>query len=142
VKALYLETSALAQAYLEGRPDVLAALHSARRGCRVFSSALTELEVRRALLRAEREREVSAAEAARALSAVLRLLQHVDVLPLAAPVLARAGDVFPVPLRALDAIHVATALLIHQRREVEEMVMFSRDHRVRDNAVALGMQVA
>lgn len=84
---------------------------------------------------------MSAAEAARALSAVLRLFQHVDVVPLAAPVLARAGDVFPGHLRTLDAIHVATALLIHQRREVEEMVMFSRDHRVRDNAVALGMQV-
>ncbi|HZN92099.1 MAG TPA: type II toxin-antitoxin system VapC family toxin [Myxococcales bacterium] len=142
MKALYLETSALAQAYLEDRPEVHAALHSARRGCRVYTSQLTEVEVRRALLHAQREGEVSAADAAKALGAVLRLLQHVDVMPLTHAVLARAGDAFPSPIRSLDAIHVATAVLVHQRREVEEMVMFSRDNRVRDNASALGMQLA
>jgi predicted nucleic acid-binding protein len=142
VKALYLETSALGQAFLEDDQAVHAAFHSARRGCRLHTSALTELELRRALLRAQRDRHVSAGDAAKALGAVLRLLQHADVVPLGPAVLARAGDVFPLPLRSLDAIHLATAVLLHQRREVEQVVMFSRDNRVRDNATALGMQLA
>ena len=142
MKALYLETSAVAQAYVEQDPKVYEVLHQARRGHRLYTSALTELELRRTLLRAQQERAFSAAEAADTLAGVLALFQNVDVLPISAAVLARAGDAFPHHIRSLDAIHVATAVLVHQRREVKEMVMFSRDNRVRDNASALGMQLA
>jgi predicted nucleic acid-binding protein len=141
VKALYLETSALVQAYVEEAEDVYAALHGARRGRKVCTSALTEVELRRAIHRMQHETKLSNKEAADTLGVVLQLLQHVALLPLGEAVLARAGDHFPHQIRSLDAIHVATALVLHQRREVEEVVMFSRDRRVRENAAALGLRL-
>lgn len=142
MKVLYLETSALARAYVEGEAASLDALARARIGRRLYTSALTELEVRRAILRLRQEKELSQRAAADILATVLQLLQQVDVVPLGPAVLARAGDVFPLHVRSLDALHLATAVLIHQRREVEEVVVFSRDNRVRENAAALGMVLA
>lgn len=142
MKALYLETSALVQAYVENEAEIHAVLHSARRGRKLYTSALTELEVRRAILRLQHEARLTRTAAAETPADVLQLLQHAAVVPVGQAVLARAGDVFPLPLRSLDAVHVATAVLLHQRREVEQVVMLSRDKRVRDNAAALGMQLA
>lgn len=141
MKALYLETSALARAYVEKDVEVHEALQRARRGCQLFTSALTEVEMRRAVLRLLGGGKLSSGEAAAALGDVLKLLAHADVLPLGQAVLARAGDVFPGNLRSLDALHVATAVLV-QHAGAEQVVMFSRDNRVRQNAAALGMVLA
>ena len=140
MKALYLETSAVARAYMEEEAATLKALEQARNGRQLYTSALTEVELRRAIIRLGDK--LSARTAAAMLRNVLQLLQHADVVPLGPAVLARAGDVFPLNVRSLDALHLATAVLLHQRREVEEVVMFSRDNRVRDNAAALRMQLA
>ncbi len=52
----------------------------------------------------------------------------------------RAGQAFPKePVRALDAIHLATALLVGA--EQPDLVMLSLDPRVRRNAEALGFRV-
>jgi uncharacterized protein len=134
VRALYLETSAVARAYLEQEPHALEALQRAQVGRQLFTSALMEVELRRAVLRLRAAPSV--------LQNVLELLHQVDVVPLGPAVLARAGDVFPLNVRSLDAIHLATAVILHQDHEVEEVVMFSRDKRVRDNATALGLQLA
>lgn len=120
--------------YLEQEEAALAALQQARIGRQLYTSALTEVELRRTILRLRSAPVV--------LQNVLQLLHQVDVVPLGPAVLARAGDVFPHHVRALDALHLATAVLLHQDREVEEVVMFSRDQRVRDNAEALGLQLA
>jgi hypothetical protein len=61
-------------------------------------------------------------------------------MPVSEPVLARAGEAFPLePLRTLDAIHLASAALYS--REVDPLVVLSVDARLRDNAVALGLRV-
>ena len=142
MKALYLETSALVQAYVEEEAEVHVALHGARRGRKLCTSALTEVEVRRTIHRLQQDTKLSGDRAAETLGHILRLLQHAAVAPVGEAVLARAGDHFPHQLRSLDAIHVATAVVLNQRREVEEVVMLSRDRRVRENAAALGLQLA
>lgn len=141
MKALYLESSGVGRAYLHGDADTYKALHSAQRGRQLYTSALTAVEMRRTTANLVVAGALAEDEAALVLRQVLALLVRVDELGIE-PVLARAGDAFPHPVRTLDAIHLATAIHIHQRRDVEELVMFTRDARVRENAAALGMQLA
>lgn len=62
-----------------------------------------------------------------------------DIFPIDAAVLARVAQPFPIePLRTLDAIHLATALLFHA---IEPVTLLSTDARLRENAAALGLAV-
>ncbi len=74
------------------------------------------------------------AEAAR------ELLARVAFVELAPPVLARALEPFPVPVRTLDALHLATALFLLERRAAVELAAY--DERMLRGAEALGLGVA
>ena len=60
----------------------------------------------------------SHAEATRA------LLGRVALLELAPTVLARALDAFPVPVRTLDALHLASADFLRSQRQVVEIASY------------------
>ena len=47
--------------------------------------------------------------------AALELLQRFALLELAPPVLSRALDAFPIPVRTLDALHLASFSFLHDR---------------------------
>lgn len=68
------------------------------------------------------------------------LLSRVAMVELAPPVLARALEPFPVSLRTLDALHLATALFLAERRQ--EIVVAAYDERMRSGAEALGLTLA
>jgi predicted nucleic acid-binding protein len=141
VKALYVETSVLGQAYLHEVPEAHAALHTARRGRRLYTSALTAVELRCAIAAFVARGRLRAENATELLRRLTEVLSRMDVVPLGDAVLARAGEPFVVAgLRALDALHLATAVQISNRREVTELLLLSRDDRIRENAVALGMR--
>ena len=54
---------------------------------------------------------------------------------------ARSRQAFPrEPVRSLDAIHLSTALVA--RNLVTELWILSLDERIRDNAAALGFDIA
>lgn len=72
--------------------------------------------------------------------AARELLSRVSLVELAPPVLARALEPFPVPLRTLDALHLATALFLAERRQ--EIVVAAFDERLRTGATALGLRLA
>jgi myo-inositol catabolism protein IolC len=56
-------------------------------------------------------------------------------------VLARAGAAFPVePVRALDAIHLATALAFSE--SFPELTVLAFDRRMTENTTALGLSSA
>jgi predicted nucleic acid-binding protein len=56
-------------------------------------------------------------------------------------VLDRASARFPEdPVRTLDALHLATALMFHEAHGA--LTIVSLDERIRDNATALGLSVA
>jgi predicted nucleic acid-binding protein len=71
----------------------------------------------------------------------LRIVEEGSVIhPVSDEVLSRAGRRFPVePIRTLDAIHLATAeqLLGPGTR----VILFSYDARLRENALALGLEI-
>ena len=136
---LYAESSAVL-AWLLGEPAANAAWRSLQRAESVLASDLTLIESRRTLRRLT---AVGALRPAAALAMGARLERGAEVWTLhriTSPVAERAGMGFPAePIRALDAIHLATALTL--RNIQPDLRVLSLDRRVRENAAALGFDL-
>lgn len=136
---LYTESSALL-AWLQDEdaaPDVARVLRDAEA---VIATELTLLEVERVLLRAE-HLGLRSPEALRSAREQLRAASEHWILRRIRPaVWRRAAGTFPVePIRSLDALHLAS--LLDAREVVPDVAILSLDHRVRENAAALGFTV-
>lgn len=123
---IYLDSSALVKVIV--REEQSAALRAMMVGAMVVTSALSVVEV----IRAVRRRDESHTLAARA------ALAHAALIPIDNAVLDQAGLLGPGTLRSLDAIQLSSALLI--RDELDAFVAY--DDRLLDAASALGMPVA
>ena len=138
MSSVYAETSAIL-AWLFGESTsvwVAAAIDGAET---VFTSALTALEVRRSLIRAEYTRSITAASSAH-LQGVFEIVSRAWVVMEITPeVQSRAALRFPVePIRSLAAIHLATALEL--LRVAEDLRLLTLDKRVADNLEPLGIR--
>jgi predicted nucleic acid-binding protein len=126
---IYLDTSAFLKTVLaEPQSGALNSYFGTFGSPRFVSSALLAVEARRSVLRVEP-------------SGLPRTdLALVDVIQIGmtAAVLEKAGRLPDPMLRTLDAIHVATALLI--REDVD--VIVSYDHRMLAAAAAHGLPIA
>lgn len=71
---------------------------------------------------------------------VRALLGRVALIELAPPVLARALDPFPLPVRALDALHLASIEFLRARGQVIELASY--DERLSGAARELGIPLA
>jgi predicted nucleic acid-binding protein len=133
----YLESSAMLAALLE---QDAAALRSLRAEGQLVTSALTFAEASRVLVRARVSGRLTSSDARAAGRALGTLERRCTVVAISEAVLARAGRPFPIePVRTLDAIHLATAELLGATPH--DLVVVTRDGRVRDNATALGYRV-
>jgi len=133
-RRLYVETSALLRVLLDGDE----ALRPALSGEGLFTSALTFVEAARAVSRARRERRLDAAEAREAERRLAAFERSCDAIALGEDVLRRARQGFPEePVRSLDAIHLASALVLDEA--LGDFAIVSCDDRVRRNAAALGL---
>jgi uncharacterized protein len=124
---IYVDTSALLKllrpdehslafaSYVDGHADMV-------------SSTLLAIELRRGVLRS----------APRALPRVDLLLSRVELIGMEAPVVESASRLPDPMLRTLDAIHVATAVLL--RDDIEALVSY--DQRMLDAAASHGLPVA
>lgn len=133
---LYAETSAVLAWLLGERRG--AEVREALAGAEVvLASEVTILEAHRVLLRA-----VSAAKLTEAVAGDLRAhlanaAKHWVRLAVDEAVLDRAGRAFPAePIRALDAVHLASALAA--RSVIAEVALLSLDDRVRRSGAELG----
>ena len=107
----------------------------------VVTSDLTLIECDRVLGRAAALGERSHAEAARRRATLGAASDRWVVLAIDSEVAARSRQAFPrEPVRSLDAIHLSTALVA--RNLVTELQVLSLDERIRDNAAALGFDIA
>lgn len=135
-RRLYVETSAVLRALLEGDERLRAALS----GEGLFTSALTFVEAGRAVARARREGRLDAAGAREAERQLAAFERACDVLALDDEVLRRAREPLPVePVRTLDALHLASLRVLDEALGGFEVA--SCDDRVRRNAAALGFEV-
>lgn len=123
---VYVDTSALGRVLL-GEPDADAVLRELADFDRRVSSRLMRIELRRLGLRHER------------LEAAGELADSVALVPLDEPVLELAEAVAPPTVATLDAVHLATALLLLGDGLVD--VLMTYDDRLADAATAHGLDV-
>ncbi len=103
----------------------------------VFASDLTLVECDRVLVRAVHAGRLSEAGAADRAARLGLAAAHWALLRLDPEILERARRPFPAqPLRTLDALHVASALVA--RRAVPQLALLSLDQRVRRCGRQLG----
>ncbi len=129
---IYLDTSALAKLLIaEPETPELQTWLTAQSGQGEYAvtSALGRVELMRVVARYG---EPGLADRAR------YLLDGLDILPLAEPVIALAETIGPPTLRSLDAIHLAAAA--HIERELAVFVTY--DHRLLDGCREVGLASA
>lgn len=106
----------------------------------VVASDLTLVECDRGLIRARADRRLRNRETAALHETFAMTASRWGLLRLSPAIVERARQPFPGdPLRALDALHLATALALAET--VTDLAVLSLDRRVRDSARALGFDV-
>jgi hypothetical protein len=107
----------------------------------VTVSVLTLIECDRALIRGMATRAITEIEMLQARRLLNRAASGWSVMGIDGEVVERARRPFPAePLRALDAIHLASALIV--ARDVPGLVILSLDQRIRLAARQLGLDLA
>ena len=116
-------------------------MHRLLRGAtKVVCSRLTLLETRRVIRRAVAEDLLDEVGSTAVLEALARAGADWSVLEMSREVAERAEAPFPVePVRTLDALHLASALLL--RQALPDLRLLSSDDRVRANGRRLGFEV-
>jgi predicted nucleic acid-binding protein len=136
---LYAESSAILCWLLDEdrAPEIRAPLGEAEL---VLASCLTLIECERVLIRAVATNLLREAVAADRRAVLARTGDHWVTFDLDAEVVARARRPFPAePIRTLNAIHLATAVLA--RSLVPDLAILSLDERFRRSAEQMGFQV-
>lgn len=132
----YLDTSALVRIVL----GQAGALREWRQLERVVTSAVTEVELLRAVARYAVEEQWSDAETSRVRALAYDHLAAFSTVTLAPPVLVDAAAMHGSALRSLDAIHVASAE--RARAELPELQLFATHDRGQARAArARGFEV-
>jgi len=107
---------------------------------RVVTSELHRVEAFRTLDRLRIERKLSPSEIAEKSTLLRATTPGFEVAPISTTVLQRACAPFPTVVGALDAIHLATALLwIEDNRE--SLVFLTHDQQLAVAAKACGLEV-
>lgn len=133
----YVDASAVLRVlFSEGGPVV-----PLTAGDRVVSSQLVEVETFRAI---DRERLLGGLDDIQ--TAIKRkelgdLLARLDVAPIDRAVIDRAKSSFAVNVRALDAIHVATAEILAEEAGGESLEFWTHDDRQATAATSRGLTV-
>lgn len=104
------------------------------------ASALTEVECLRTLDRLARSGALDATDVAPRREYVYRLLEGVEVVEVTRSVLRRAPDSVVTPLGTLDALHLSTALLWRDARDVD-LVMATHDKALGTAVRSVGLWV-
>lgn len=134
----YFDSSALAKRYVDeaGRREVLRLL----RRYDVVTSAIVAVELRSALRRRMAERTVDAQRVPEVLKRVAMDREFWAVMDVSSDVLSAAETLVAThPIRALDAIHVASAHVFAQRIALPDLMFVSADARQAAAAADVGM---
>jgi len=108
---------------------------------RVVSSQLVEIEAFRAVDRERLLGNLDDAETASKRKELADLLAMLDLAAIDAGVVDRAKSPFAVNVRALDAIHVATAEILAAEAEGEPLEFWTHDDRQATAALSRGLTV-
>ena len=132
----YLDSSVLLRHILLGEEPIRHALEFPR----VVSSELLEIECRRVLHRCRLAGELTDEALTVARERLDEVLAGIDLLEMSRQIKQRAMDPFPVNVRTLDALHVATALMVGE--DTGGVALFSHDEGMNRCARSLGINAA
>ena len=132
----YLDASVLLRHILLGEEPIRHALEFPR----VVSSELLEIECRRVLHRCRLAGELTDEALTVARERLDEVLAGIDLLEMSMQIKQRAMDPFPVNVRTLDALHVATALMVGE--DAGGVALFSHDEGMNRCARSLGINAA
>jgi predicted nucleic acid-binding protein len=104
-----------------------------------YSSELLGVEARRVIDRLRLQAALDDDGLADAHHGLARIERSIGTVPVTRPVLQRAGLPMPTAVRTLDAIHLASALLLRERR-VPPLVFVTHDPQQARAARALGFE--
>lgn len=136
---LYVESSAVL-AWLLNEPGASAVLQQLRAADRVCTSVLTGVECARALTRARQMGHLTRVEELAASQLLATAEAGWDLFAMTDAVMVRARAPLPNdPVRTLDALHLATALVL--REHVGAVTILTLDDRIRASAAALDFEV-
>ena len=136
---LYAESSAVLR-WLLGEANGDEVHRLLREATKVVCSRLTLVETRRVIRRAVAANLLGEVQSIAVLDALARAAAGWAVLEMAREVAERAEAPFPVePVRTLDALHLASALLL--RQALPDLCLLSTDGRVRENGGRLGFEL-
>ena len=104
----------------------------------VVSSELLEIECMRVVHRYRMDGKLDDAGFLQAKSRIARVLDSVSIIAMSTSVKRRAAEAFPVVVKTLDALHLASALAYADARPGETLEVFSYDRGFNRCASALG----
>jgi predicted nucleic acid-binding protein len=126
--------------WLLGEPREASVRRELARADAITASELTLVECDRALVRRQAAGSLAADVGARLRRQLAATAAHWNIVPIAREVVERARRPFPgEPIRTLDALHLASALVV--RAAVSDFALLSLDGRVRVAGRALGFEV-
>ncbi len=105
---------------------------------RLASSELLEIECRRTISRCRLQNELDDRALVEALDRLGKTLEMVDLVELDGAIKRRAMESFPVVVKTLDALHLATALALAEREGETGVQLFSYDRAMNLCARAMG----
>lgn len=132
---VYVDSSVLLRVVL-GEPGRLRVW---QRVTAAVASELILLECLRTIDRARIQLRLEDEEVAYRRAAVLEGIEAFSLVPVGPPVLERAAEPFPTILGSLDAIHLASALLV--RDQFDDLSLATHDHELAVAARAVGFRV-
>ncbi len=132
---VYVDSSVLLRIVL-AEPDPLAAWSTITAP---ISSELTRIECLRTIDRARLCLGLDDAQVASHRAEVIEVLDSFTLVTLDGPVLSRASEPFPTLIGTLDAIHLASALLL--RPSLTDLAVATHDEQLAMAARAMGFEV-
>jgi hypothetical protein len=130
----YLDSSLTLRYILKGETAIQHAL-----ACdQVVSSELMEIECRRVLHRCRMQGELDDTGLVLATERLEKLLSGISLIQLTAPIKKRAMEAFPLMIKTLDALNLATALYFVEKRPADTIIIFSHDESMNRCAKVLG----
>ena len=132
----YLDSSLTLRHVLRGEITINQAL-----ACdRTVSSELMEIECRRVIHRCRLQGDLDDEGVLKATERLEKLLNGMYLLALSSAVKKRAMEAFPVSIKTLDALHLASALALAEKSGGEKPLIFSHDTGMNRCAKVLGFQ--
>lgn len=133
----YLDSSVLLKHILNGGEEISQVFECDS----VVSSELLEIECRRVIHRYRLEKYLDDSGYITAIDRLEKILIGVSLLSMTEEIKKRASQAFPVIIKTLDALHLASALIFQSVWSEETLFVFSFDRGLNRCARAMGLAV-